>query len=172
LDHHEAVSIAEIGGGGACLVNLHGVVIGFSPPAITKRGDWMMGIALVDDTVPLPEPGLVEFVYTIHINIFTKTKDLLPKILFAGDVLRAATVEWRIATHGNDEKFVRGISCGRDSGKMDHAPIASAVAPPVGHFAGSRATAPARFVDMGSKATTVASVHETFAEFSDWRSAS
>lgn len=55
----------------------------------------MMGIALVDQTIPLAadEGSIVEKVHTVNINIFTKNKDLLPKVLYAGDVIRMHRVK-------------------------------------------------------------------------------
>ena len=106
-------------------MDLYGVVLGFGSPSQTKRGDWMMGgrerwssvslvfsfvshmvlfscllVALVDDTLPLAEEedSLADFVQTVNVNIFTKDKEALPKISYAGDVLRLHRVklqEWQ-----------------------------------------------------------------------------
>lgn len=60
----------------------------------------MMGIALVDETVQLfgnmdngDDDDAEKVVHTVNINIFTKVKDALPKVLYAGDVLRMHRVK-------------------------------------------------------------------------------
>jgi hypothetical protein len=69
-------------------VNLYAVVVGFGSPSKTKRGDWMVGIALVDETLPLEseQNKMLDSVHTININIFAKTLQDLPDIRYAGDV--------------------------------------------------------------------------------------
>jgi len=67
-----------------------------------------MKLALVDDSIPLPSsssstvvPATAqrddEHIHVVSMNIFTKTKDKLPKVRYAGDVLRMHRVklqEW------------------------------------------------------------------------------
>lgn len=86
------------------MVNLYGVVLGFGCPARTKRGDWMIGVALVDDSFSLPEMGDAgpsedeAALQYVSINIFTKKRDALPDIRRAGEVLRLHRVivqEWK-----------------------------------------------------------------------------
>jgi hypothetical protein len=87
---------------GDCIVNLYGVVLGFGSPSKTKRGDWMVGIALVDETLPLEneQNRVLDSVHTVNINIFAKSLQDLPDIRYAGDVLRMHRV--RLQTW-NDE---------------------------------------------------------------------
>lgn len=109
-ESHRTLAIQPGGSLGPCLVNVYGVVLGFGSPAQTKTGDWMVGIALVDETLPLAEPDpatkLVEFVHTVNLNIFAKHREDLPDLRCAGDVLRAHRVklqEW------NDEMQLLGL---------------------------------------------------------------
>ena len=71
-------------------VNLFAAVLGFSSPTLTKGYDWMINIALVDESTPLPAIGdnENEIVAATTNVIFCRQKDELPKILKAGDVLR------------------------------------------------------------------------------------
>jgi hypothetical protein len=76
-------------------VNLYGVVLGFGSPAKTKRGDWMVSIALVDETLSLENDQVHDSVNTVNINIFAKALQDLPDIRYAGDVLRMHRVQLR-----------------------------------------------------------------------------
>jgi hypothetical protein len=71
-------------------VNVYGVVLGFGSPSKTKRGDWMVAIALVDETLPLEneQNRVLDSVHTVNIIIFAKSLQDLPDIRYAGDVLR------------------------------------------------------------------------------------
>jgi hypothetical protein len=70
------------------MVNLVAVVLGFGCPYRTKRGEWIVTAALVDETIPLDTESNGEALHTINVNIFTKDRSSLPKIRYAGDVLR------------------------------------------------------------------------------------
>jgi hypothetical protein len=89
-------------------VNLYAVVVGFGSPSKTKRGDWMVGIALVDETLPLEseQNKMLDSVHTININIFAKTLQDLPDIRYAGDVLRVHRVRLQ---KWNDEMQLMGM---------------------------------------------------------------
>jgi hypothetical protein len=92
-------------------VNLFGLVLGFSPPKLTKRNDWMMTVALVDETTPLCDPCDVttagDTVKSININMFARKLENLPDLLYAGDVLRLHRVELK---EWNDELQLLGIT--------------------------------------------------------------
>lgn len=83
----------HFGTNGESEVNVYAVVLGFGSPAKTKRGDWMVGIALIDETLALEEDGALDPVNTININIFAKKLDELPDIRYGGDVLRMHRVK-------------------------------------------------------------------------------
>jgi hypothetical protein len=89
-------------------VNLYGVVLGFGSPSKTKRGDWMVGIALVDETLPLEneQNRVLDSVHTVNINIFAKSLQDLPDIRYAGDVLRMHRVRLQ---RWNDEMQLMGL---------------------------------------------------------------
>jgi Telomeric single stranded DNA binding POT1/CDC13 len=56
----------------------------------------MMAVSLVDESLPLP--GETGEVRTVNLNIFSKQREEMPQIQFAGDVLRAHRVkvqEWK-----------------------------------------------------------------------------
>ena len=76
----------------ACLVNTFGVVLGFGCPSRTRRGEWMVTAALVDASLPINNNDLAnapnDSLKTVNVNIFSKERSNLPKIRFAGDVLR------------------------------------------------------------------------------------
>jgi hypothetical protein len=60
------------------LINIYAVVLGFTSPSQTRRGDWMASAMLVDESC------------TTHvtINMFCKGPSFLPKLACMGDVLR------------------------------------------------------------------------------------
>jgi len=89
FERHTAIG----SGNQTCEVNVYGVVLGFGSASKTRRGDCMVGIALVDDTLALGDDGIHDSVYTVNINIFTKALSELPDILYAGDVLRMHRVK-------------------------------------------------------------------------------
>jgi hypothetical protein len=91
-----------------CKINVYGAVLSFSPPTRTKRGDWMMNLVLVDDSLPLPESEAASesLVRTVTLLIFAKSKDHLPRVRYAGDVIRLHRVKlerWK------DEEQLVGI---------------------------------------------------------------
>jgi len=59
-------------------VDLYGLVVGFTPPSQTKRGDWMCQCNLVDESCTLP----------VTLIIFSRDVEDLPKFQKMGDVLR------------------------------------------------------------------------------------
>ena len=67
-------------------VNTYGVVMGFTAPNQTKRGDWMVECNLVDETCTVPVTAV----------IFTKSNLELPKFQRMGDVLRLHRVHLQI----------------------------------------------------------------------------
>jgi hypothetical protein len=93
---------------GDCVINLYGVVLGFGSPSKTKRGDWMVGIALVDETLPLEneQSRVLDSVHTVNINIFAKSQQDLPDLRYAGDVLRMHRVRLQ---KWNDEMQLMGL---------------------------------------------------------------
>lgn len=72
------------------VVNLYGAVLGFTAPTLTKAHDWMVNIALVDESTPLPTNGEREedSVAATTVVIFCRERDQLPQLRKAGDVLR------------------------------------------------------------------------------------
>ena len=60
------------------IVNVYGVVVGFTVPSQSKRGDWMCHCNIVDETCTLPTTLL----------IFTREAAHLPQFQRMGDVLR------------------------------------------------------------------------------------
>ena len=88
LTNHIALSAQDGGKVGGCVVNVMAVVLGFGCPFLTRRGEWMMAVALVDETIPLDHESMDDSVQTVNVNIFSKDKSYLPKIRYAGDVLR------------------------------------------------------------------------------------
>lgn len=90
LKYHKDIAREE-GTKVKCIVNVFAVVIGFGSPAMTKRGEWMMSVALVDDSLPLDDEE--DSLKTVNVNIFAKDKLYLPKIRFGGDVLRLHRVQ-------------------------------------------------------------------------------
>mmetsp|Transcript_7447 Transcript_7447/g.17026 ORF Transcript_7447/g.17026 Transcript_7447/m.17026 type:complete len:204 (-) Transcript_7447:2978-3589(-) len=70
-------------------INIFGVVLGFGVPTLTKTNNWMVSLTIVDDSLPLPHPGSDEPVlHSVTINIFSSSKEDLPKFHQAGDVIR------------------------------------------------------------------------------------
>ena len=74
-------------------VTVYGIVLGFSPPRITRMNTWMMSIVLIDDTMPTSrEVGAADNVKELHVpsitlNMFAKHKSELPPVRSAGDVI-------------------------------------------------------------------------------------
>ena len=68
----------DAGKGHNLRINLYASIVGVTPPRITKRGDWMIAATLIDDSCQKP----------MTINIFCKRQDLLPKLVWMGDVIR------------------------------------------------------------------------------------
>jgi hypothetical protein len=86
------------------VVNVYGVVIGFTSPSITRQGDYMVSITMVDQSLPLPPntdtaatDGNTSVAH-ITLVIFSKNRNKLPKFQSAGDVLRAHAVVVQVRT--------------------------------------------------------------------------
>jgi Telomeric single stranded DNA binding POT1/CDC13 len=77
--------------------SFYAAVLSFSQPYRTKRGDWIMSLALIDDSFQLCENALSDsaFVHSVTINIFVKPneRDRLPMVRYAGDVIRLSNVK-------------------------------------------------------------------------------
>ena len=77
--------------------SFYAAVLSYSQPYRTKRGDWIMSISLIDDSLPLCENELSNsaFVHSVTINIFVKPneRDRLPKVRYAGDVIRLSNIK-------------------------------------------------------------------------------
>jgi Telomeric single stranded DNA binding POT1/CDC13 len=77
--------------------SFYAAVLSYTQPYRTKRGDWIMSIALIDDSFQLCENGLSDsaFVHSITINIFVKPneRERLPMVRYAGDVIRLSNVK-------------------------------------------------------------------------------
>jgi Telomeric single stranded DNA binding POT1/CDC13 len=85
--------LSTTGNSGSCEVSLYASVVSFTQPYRTKRGDWMMSIVLIDDTVaPWSEQSNLR---PININIFVppKNRDKLPLVRYAGDGIRLKDVK-------------------------------------------------------------------------------
>lgn len=67
-------------------VNIYGVVICFTSPRQTTRGDWSMSALLMDESCEEP----------VSLNMFESDPGLLPKIGYMGDVLRAHRVKLQV----------------------------------------------------------------------------
>jgi len=79
-------------------VDLFAAVLSFTQPSRTTRGDWMMNLALVDESVPTCEnegDSTVSYIKSVTINIFVKSEDKarLPMVRYAGDVVRLHRVK-------------------------------------------------------------------------------
>jgi len=68
----------EAGRGWNATINIYAAVQGLSPPRITKRGDWMITVTLIDDSCTTP----------VVLNIFCKQQSHLPKVAWMGDIIR------------------------------------------------------------------------------------
>lgn len=83
-------------------IKVYGIVLGFSPPSLTRSQEWMMAIVLIDETIPLSNQVQGEAATTVDGNssnqkemhvpsvtlmIFSKDKAKLPLIKSAGDVI-------------------------------------------------------------------------------------
>ena len=68
----------EAGQGRNATVNIYAAVQSLSPPKITKRGDWMITVTLIDDSCTTP----------VVLNIFCKEQSQLPKVVWMGDIIR------------------------------------------------------------------------------------
>lgn len=62
-------------------INVYGVVQGSSPPRMTKRGDWMISVTIIDESICFTGIPII-------LNIFCKHQHELPKIAYMGDILR------------------------------------------------------------------------------------
>ena len=74
-------------------INVYGVVQGSSPPRMTKRGDWMISVTIIDESICFTGIPII-------LNIFCKHQHELPKIAYMGDILRVhrAKAEVRMKT--------------------------------------------------------------------------
>ncbi|KAL7432027.1 hypothetical protein ACHAXM_002879 [Skeletonema potamos] len=73
-------------------ITVYGVVLGFSPPRITRMNTWMMSIVMIDETIPSSREMGSEnekelYVPSITLNLFAKHKSELPQVRSAGDVI-------------------------------------------------------------------------------------
>ncbi|KAG7368887.1 telomeric single stranded DNA binding POT1/CDC13-containing protein [Nitzschia inconspicua] len=75
-------------------VNIYGLVLGFTSPSQTRRGDWMMTAMLIDESYTTP----------ITIVMFCREPALLPKLLLMGDVLRVHRAE--LSEWGNEVQIL------------------------------------------------------------------
>jgi hypothetical protein len=98
-DSHKAVAKQPGVKAGECCVNVFGVVLGFGCHKKTSRGQWMISVALVDESLRVAGVTSDEdFLTTVNINIFSKQESGLPKLRYAGDILRLHRVvigEWK-----------------------------------------------------------------------------
>lgn len=99
-------------------INVYGIVLGFSPPSLTRTQEWMMSIVLIDETLPLSNQALAEcrhdntgdsnvgngndpkemHVPSVTLVLFAKDKSKLPVVKMAGDVIcceRVFLQAWR-----------------------------------------------------------------------------
>ena len=65
-----------------------GVVVGFNLPSRTKTNNWMMTVAIVDQSLPTDDNQYGDGFRAVQVNIFRKNCEDLPKIRRAGDLLR------------------------------------------------------------------------------------
>jgi hypothetical protein len=110
---------ARADGGGRERIAAYGVVLGFSPPSLTRTEQWKVTLVLVDDTLPLAptvaateqEGGTVRAVDdrggsaakephipSVTLNLFERDRARLPVIEAAGDVVCCEGVvlqEWQ-----------------------------------------------------------------------------
>lgn len=88
-------------------VNICAVVLSFTQPQRSRKGDWFQSVTLIDDSLALCENAASEdsFVHSIVINIFVghKQKERLPQLLYAGDVLLLHDVE--LSTWKDEEQL-------------------------------------------------------------------
>jgi len=92
-------SVASLGSLSAMLIQgrrdaitVYGVVLGFSPPRITRMNTYMMSIVLIDETIPTSREVGTETEKELHVpsitlNLFVKQKSELPPVRSAGDVI-------------------------------------------------------------------------------------
>jgi hypothetical protein len=64
-----------------------GVVLAFNQPSLTKSNQWLISVALVDQSLPVVEDD-DDTLHIMNVNIFRKNRIDLPKIHNAGDLLR------------------------------------------------------------------------------------
>jgi hypothetical protein len=64
-----------------------GVVLAFNQPSLTKSNQWLISVALVDQSLPVAEDD-DDTLHIMNVNIFRKNRKDLPKIHKAGDLLR------------------------------------------------------------------------------------
>jgi Telomeric single stranded DNA binding POT1/CDC13 len=97
LDTHVRCGKAKKASGSTkCHVDLYGVAIGFSAPTLTTRGDQMLTVTLMDETIcdgdGAQEPSPVTLV------IFCNPKKSLPVFSCAGNILRLHRVVVQVRT--------------------------------------------------------------------------
>lgn len=86
-------------------INTFGVALSFTQPSITARGQWTVSVVLVDKELKLYENEVGKtnpYIDSITCNFFARLddKDALPKVRYAGDVLRLHDVSLS-SWHGN-----------------------------------------------------------------------
>lgn len=81
--------------------NIYGVVLGFTPPSHARSGEWMSNIILIDETHhDVPE-------CVVSMNMFSLDIARLPKVMRAGDVLRAHRVRLQVCVLS----YLHGLDC-------------------------------------------------------------
>eukprot|EP00986_Skeletonema_menzelii_P006250 scaffold2358_cov222-Skeletonema_menzelii.AAC.4 len=73
-------------------ITVYGIVLGFSPPRITRMNTYMMSIVLIDETIPTSREVGADNEKELHVpsitlNLFAKHKSELPPVRSAGDVI-------------------------------------------------------------------------------------
>ena len=89
--------------GGDVAVDVYGTVLLYSGVSLTKRGEFMMSIDLIDESHS-------EFPISLH--IFRKEADRLPQIRRVGDVLRMHRVDMQVSEASDPAGFLCLVVCG------------------------------------------------------------
>ncbi len=90
--------------------NIYGIVLGFTVPKLTRKGDWMMQVTLTDDSLNEcnGESNSQDPISTLSITLFNKNKDSLPRISCAGDIIRCHRIvsnKWHDSMQLNSLKW-------------------------------------------------------------------
>ena len=65
--------------------NFYGIVLSFTVPKLTRKGEWMVTISVFDDTITTEERNMIS---SLTMTLFNRNKDSLPKTLCAGGIIR------------------------------------------------------------------------------------